>query len=186
MNLRNVSVLGLLVGTLGTLSVASCHAQATPPSSPLNPTQRPTQTSPASNPSAVVALDHWAYALVDHLQRYGIVIGYTRGPVQREHTRREFAPAIADIMKAMLAVPPSKPYQQPQDATSLARLVTEFRPELEASGINVLEAMARLRALGAPTAIGTPVPPFSDVAPGHWAYSAVEKLRQAGILIGDK
>lgn len=28
------------------------------------------------------------------------------------------------------------------------------------------------------------VAPFPDVPPGHWAFDAVEKLRQAGIIIG--
>ena len=53
-----------------------------------------------------------------------------------------------------------------QQSQALQRLIRKFRPELIALGISIIP------------------PAFSDVDKSHWAFSAVEKLRESGIIIG--
>jgi hypothetical protein len=53
-----------------------------------------------------------------------------------------------------------------QQAHALQRLIRKFQPEFNALSISIVS------------------PPFSDVHKSHWASQAVEKLRQAGIIVG--
>jgi hypothetical protein len=53
-----------------------------------------------------------------------------------------------------------------QQAQALQRLIQKFQPEFKALSISFVS------------------PPFPDVHKSHWAFQAVEKLQQAGIIVG--
>lgn len=83
---------------------------------------------------------------------------------------------------------------------ALRALLNEFRPELLQLHTDVSPAMSRLNTLKAVLAAEESGPrrrsrqnvpprsvratPFPDVPPNHWAFSAVEALRQSGIVVG--
>jgi hypothetical protein len=65
---------------------------------------------------------------------------------------------------------------QPETIKALLSLIGDFKPVLEKLSQDVPAMEARLTSLSAS--------PFPDVPKDHWAYQAVETVRQAGIIVG--
>lgn len=87
-------------------------------------------------------------------------------------------------------LPPPTPWskikkENPTAVAALKRLSEEFSVELRALGISDQQ----IKSVFLPTTQVAPrkieiAPQFSDVPKNHWAFSAVEKLRLGGIVIG--
>jgi hypothetical protein len=88
--------------------------------------------------------------------------------------------------------------KHPEVAASFVRLLKEFAPEVTALGFTPIQikfAQIELSAGRVSTlwdsSQSTPSPkppiaaPFQDVPKTHWAFEAVEYLRQNGIVIGN-
>jgi hypothetical protein len=71
---------------------------------------------------------------------------------------------------------------RPKEVATLMRFCREFRQELAAMGgkspWTVVSAKALLEQ------VQGIAEPFKDVAPNHWAYGSVERLREKSILLG--
>lgn len=143
---------------------------------------------------ADVPTNFWAYPAIDTLTKAGVIVG---GPDDYPHgtysgstrglwpTRAKIAHALAFLLASL--APEGSPAerrrflqerlrQSPDALASLEHLTDEFAPELKGLGQNVPTAKARLAALRRK--------PFPDLALKHWAYGAVEALRQEGIIGG--
>ena len=127
----------------------------------------------------------------------------------RPMTRYEFAVAVARFLQNLLPQEQSSRSgstrstitfaeeffkRNPHALPALKRLAQQFRPEIEmliSSDAHISKAYRDLIAgrfmvseqKPSKTGLST-APPFKDVPRGHWAFAAVEKLRQSGIVIG--
>jgi hypothetical protein len=140
-----------------------------------------------------------AYADITILTPQSGIIDCCYGPCPegpRLMTRYEFAVAVARLSRQMgnNKVVPARLFLTPQQASALKRLYQEFKPEVISLGVPTF-TIEECRALNieknppqwetqfflCPIVVA---PPFPDVPKNHWAFSAVEKLRQDGVLLG--
>lgn len=177
--------LTLLLGMTSRL----CRAQTDSLNAPIAP-QRP-------SPFSDVPAGTWPFAAGETLQKAGITFefpyqGAIGGGGRRETTRYEFAVAIARLLsslsprkdgpsasadlKALRLDVQTRMEHSPLAINALMALLNEFAPELKGLGYDASAAKTCLAALR--------TRPFSDVPPNHWAFSAVESLRQSGIVVG--
>jgi hypothetical protein len=106
--------------------------------------------------------DHWGHHVIDRLRNAPIVIGYGRETRPRM-TRQEFAKDVA----VFLSPPPLRTAPlSPQARQDLRRLVSAFESELRLRGIDTATVTTRLSAKE------------------NMGVSAMEKLHQAGIIVG--
>jgi len=126
----------------------------------------------------------------DMIQKAGIIIGNPAGlgtvTGRRAFTRRYFAGAVAQLMQQAESDPAQAALisASPSALAALSALVTEFTPELVSMKQNVAQYKFTLSALAAEAGHPLVDHPFSDVPADHWAASAVETLRRAGIVAG--
>lgn len=107
------------------------------------------------------------------------------------YTRYEFAVAIARLFAQTSydtdsRLPVEGMRQHPQALEAARRLILQFQPELKKFGVTE-EIQSRLREIeSTSSAKSQPLKPepFSDVPRGHWAFAAVERLREVGIVAG--
>jgi hypothetical protein len=150
-----------------------------------------------------VPLSDSAYADIKIFEKAGIVEQCFGPPLSESGmTRYEFAVAVA-----RLAANLTSNFQErqsyittPLQAAALERLVQKFRPELKEFGVpefTIEQRMVLSNEVNPPrlqaqffvraTSSAKPqkiAPPFFDVPKNHWAFAAVEKLRQSGVLLG--
>ena len=115
---------------------------------------------------------------------------------RRALTRYEFAIAVARLglfpqheANYEAAIRSALSTKKPQELAALVRLIKEFKPELQQLGIADAQIQFAQNELDArtgstPSAKSPIAAPFRDVPKTHWAFEAVEKLRQSGIIIG--
>jgi len=70
------------------------------------------------------------------------------------------------------------------DVALLKRLVKEFAAELQVLGVARSDAARILNKMEQAAGASAAGKAFVDVPSNHWAYSSVERLRQAGIVVG--
>ena len=176
MNRAFVSCLCLVLPLL----LGSAPARSQSPSQPLVGQTRPPR------PSEDVPSTSWTYDALYILYRAGVPTAIPAYGIHRAWTRSAFATGIGPALSTLTASDQAarqdlqtRLQENPSALDALRRLVDEFQPELEAQGQNVSAVLARLAALP-PIA-----PPFPDVPKSHWAYSSVEALRKAGIIVGE-
>jgi hypothetical protein len=160
---------------------------------------------PAEYPD--VPLNDPAYANFDLLDIYrGIDKCYPDPPSaqRRAMTRYEFAIAVARLcgFPSDFSDPLTQEKSQyeklihsaisklkPSQLAATARLFAQFKPDLQQLGIAEQQIEFAQKELAARVE-STPSPkppiaaPFRDVPKTHWAFEAVERLRQSGIVIG--
>jgi len=177
-----------------------CASLVSPAARAQENTQPPVQTEAARRAaidrfierSPVVPPNHWAYAVADALDKHGVPLrgGDMQSWPGRGVTRFEFAVTtarLADFFPALSEEQAKRPLGKWLRSTGyglLQKMAREFAPELAVLNVDVAKLQQRLAAYA------PPVPRlslFEDAPPrSHWAAAAVEKLRQAGILIGDE
>lgn len=135
------------------------------------------------------------------LQRAGIVIGYPEGTYSGPplHTHQQFADALGRLLaqtfpsaEAAAQGRANRESVQIKNTLSLnlpalaalTQLVGQFAPELTAKGFHVPAIQKELMSFAAGRPL-TVAPRFVDVPRSHWAYSSVEALRKAGLIIGE-
>jgi len=133
-----------------------------------------------------VPLDDSAYADIAVLGINVVISGecYFGGPRNPARTPYEFAVTIARWLENSAQ---GANVYQPENAAVLKRLLNKFLPELKAMRVDVEKIKINGVFLIEPkiASVKTKVaPPFSDVPKNHWAFEAVEKLRQSGIVVG--
>ncbi len=81
-------------------------------------------------------------------------------------------------------------FKNPQELAATARLFAQFKADIQELGIakeQIQFAQNELAARTGSTPSLKPIiaAPFPDVPKTHWAFDAVERLRQSGIIIGN-
>ena len=142
-----------------------------------------------------VPFDDPAYADIELLVEPGILDNCYGPAGPRAMTRYEFAVVIARLLSPVME---SRATRDKKSAdflsptlknsavlAALKRLSEKFLPELTALGLDEQQVKNLFLPKHQSTPQKIPVaPPFSDVPKNHWAFNAVEKLRQGGILVG--
>lgn len=132
-----------------------------------------------------IPTDSWVYDDLRRLQdrkRFGQYPDRSNG--LWAYTRQEFAILIASQLPTLGSAFDKEVQQDPELLNALHRLVQEFAPELERNSVPLVVIRSRISMLARARDKAKATGPFSDVPEGHWAYQAVETLRQTGILIG--
>jgi hypothetical protein len=155
-------------------------------------------TPPGDHASQDIPFQSQASREILTLQRAGIVIGFPEG-TESLHTREQLSNALGQLLaqifpprEAVSSAAASREAAQLKNTLSLnlpalaalTHLVSQFSPELTAKGFNVPAIQKELTSFAAGRSL-TVVPRFTDVPRSHWAYSAVEALRKAGLIIGE-
>ncbi len=134
----------------------------------------------------LVPSDHWAYSVIDRLEKKPIAISYDDEKTPDMKTRREFAVLTARWIEKLPLSGGNAPAPSREIAESLSRLITQFEPELRALGksptglpvVDVDAAKAYLAARRAKNAEpGTLDPMDRDVPTDHWAYAVIDRLQ---------
>lgn len=153
--------------------------------------------APAESP--VVPLNNPAYADMNFLidsETDGICFYGGTQVWSRGMSRLSFAVTIATFCGLCneanheAAIRNALSIKKPQELTAVARLFTEFKPELRQIGVRderIQFAQNEIAARTGSTPSLKPIiaAPFRDVPKTHWAFDAVERLRQSGIIIGN-
>lgn len=132
-----------------------------------------------------IPTDSWVFGDLRRLQdrkRFGQYPDRSNG--LRAYTRQEFAILIARELPTLGSTFDKEVQQDPELLNALYRLLQEFAPELARNSVPLLAVRARMTMLAQARDEGKATGPFPDVSEGHWAYQAVETLRQTGIIIG--
>ena len=122
---------------------------------------------------------HWAYMTCEKLRKVGVLDGYPDRYFLGKYalTRYEFAVAADRTLQIIKRRSDAGKRTTDEQAALVRRLTNEFRIELASMGITHEQTTVTInQAQG--------LPGFKDVPPDHWAYPAVERLRQKGILRG--
>jgi hypothetical protein len=115
---------------------------------------------------------------------------FPKGPAGRRGlTRYEFAVAVA---RTFSNIDNDTVFYQhmngnPYVLAALERLVVQFQPELSHMGVKEQEIQSwllKIESLSPPKPQPLKAEPFADVPRGHWAFAAVERLREDGIVAG--
>lgn len=148
-----------------------------------------------------------AYGDLDILNKLGVIEGLPEGSGGLlTMTRYEFAVVLTGLFSALdnKRTGQGEKYRtqllsSPDAVAALSRLVQQFESELQfliqRAQASQVEDRKRLgMVLPRSSIYSVPIatllaslkvsPPFPDVPPNHWAYEAVEKLRQEGIVHG--
>jgi len=132
-----------------------------------------------------IPTDEWVYADLRRLQNRRDISRYPDYAFSgRAHTRAEFAQLIERELRTLGETFDKEVQQDPDLLPALNRLIQEFEPELRRRGVSLFQVEARIAALERNLSLGKVVAPFPDVPKDHWAYAAVQALRQVGIIVG--
>jgi hypothetical protein len=121
------------------------------------------------------------------------IYGFVPMGGRRENTRYECLVVLTDAVSALTSVPTMKNWSS-LHLRADAKTRLEADPQtLAGQGVLLRRFAPMARVINEKMGLGDSVvnaglayfhPPFSDVPPGHWTASSVERLRKAGILVG--
>ena len=189
-----IACLMVIVGTWGW--AAEPEYERTPPGPPalLADVVAATNAERQPRPCVVLMFDHWAYDAIQRLVDVGVVMPWPDGTFRGmpPWTRGLFAEYVRYVFDTSQERLRSTPGPHGHAARlDFCRLLQEFWPELRqlrpaARFRSQVEHILRTYPTLEPVASAaqSETPPFADVPRDHWAYQAVERLRQMGILIG--